>query len=363
MPDGPDSADGDATQRVVVLIPTLANLPDLRRCLAALAIQRFSPFSVLVVDSRPCIESAQLAGTYGAQYLEDTHMTRAAACNYALQGLDCDLVLFTDDDCYPPPDWVGNLVRNFDRPEVDGVGGPHVAPADQGFWGKAVDVAFASPLLGLGLRYAKAFDRVREVAHNPGCNAAYRKSALDAAGGFPTAPFGAEDVALDHRVTSAGYRLWFDPEAVTFHRRRDRFATLARQMWAYGRGRADTNARWPEVARLTHLLPSAVLGVFVTAAILAGAAAMATAVGPWVGVGQSTSGGGWLRLATALPGLLVAAFYTVGACSAAMSTSPYRSVTTGLASPLIMMLAVVQYGRGFLHWHRVLKQDWKQGLI
>lgn len=347
--------------RTVVIVPTLSNGPDLQRCLAALACQTHREFATLVVDSRPSAQGAALAQRFGARYLADNTSSRATACNHALTTLDCDVVVFTDDDCYPPPEWVGNLVRHFLRPEIAGVGGPHIAPSDQSFWGRVVDVAFASPLLSLGLRYAKTFKAVCEVPHNPGCNSAYRKAVLDEVGGFTHAPFGAEDVALDYQITSRGHRLWYDPAAVTYHRRRDRISTLGRQMFAYGRGRADTNARFPAVASWAHLMPSAVVISYIAVVVLSLITALRQATAPaasWLWDGAN----GWLAVSvTTLPVWALLAFYCIAAASAARSPSPYRSLSTVFAAPLVMGLSIFQYGRGFIHWHRALKPRFVRG--
>jgi cellulose synthase/poly-beta-1,6-N-acetylglucosamine synthase-like glycosyltransferase len=344
-----------AALRTVVLVPTLNDTPDLERCLAALQAQDHRGFEVLVVDSRPSAAGQALAERYGARYLPDDNRSRATACNHALSVLDCDVVVFTDDDCYPPPEWLSKLVRHFARPEVAGVGGPHIAPNDQGFWGRVVDVAFASPLLSIGLRYAKTWKSVREVPHNPGCNAAYRKAALDEVGGFTHAPFGCEDVALDCQITRRGHRLWFDPEAITYHRRRDRFGTLARQMYAYGKGRADTNARFPSVATWAHLLPSAI--------VIASGAVVAISVFAFLLSTLQPAHSMWAPLVVTLPLWGLLAFYCVATASAARSPSPYRSFSTVFAAPLVMALSIIQYGRGFLHWHRVFKPRFVRGQL
>lgn len=340
--------------RAVVIIPTLGELSDLGRCLESLSRQT-RPVEVLVVDSRPSDAARALAARYGFAYLPDDHRDRAAACNHALRTLDCDVVLFTDDDCYPPPEWAARLIRHFARPEVDGVGGPHVAPPDQSFWGRALDVAFSSPLMSVGLRYSQIYPDLREVRHNPGCNSAYRKRVLDAVGGFADGTYGAEDVVLDHLITARGHRLWFDPEALTYHRRRDRAATIARQMFSYGRGRADANARYPAVAHLGHALPSALLvgGVAMAAASLATAGAC-VATGRWPFPARSRAG----RLAAGViraPLYALGGFWGAGALSALASPSPHRDVSVALAAPAVMLLSIAEYGRGYLHWHRALK--------
>src|SRR5262249_46573717 len=173
---------------------------------------------------------------------------------------------------------------------------------------------------------------------------------------FSHAPFGAEDVALDFKITSKGNRLWFDPEAVTYHRRRDRISTLARQMWAYGRGRADTNARFPGLARAVHVLPSVVLIsslVLLAPAVAAGGLALVLPASATASPVPRIRHG--LALTLGLPLMCFVCAYLTGVVAGALSSSPYRSFSTVVCAPLVMMLSVIQYGRGFLHWHRVLK--------
>ena len=55
-------------------------------------------------------------------------MTRADACNVAIEETESEIVIFTDDDVIVPEKWVERLVRWFDRAEVSGVGGPNFAP-------------------------------------------------------------------------------------------------------------------------------------------------------------------------------------------------------------------------------------------
>lgn len=348
---------------VAVLVPTINNVGDLRRCLAALRGQSLDRYRVIVVDGQSTDGTPEVTRELGAEYFEDHASTRADALNNALDAVECDVVVFTDDDCYPPPDWLANLTRHFSRPEVAGVGGPNVAPPDQSFWGKVVDVAFASKGMTHGTRYGLDGGNLVEIAHNPGCNSAYRRSVLLEAGGFPGGSIGGEDVVLDHLITQRGHRLWFDPAAVTYHRRRDRFRPLSRQMHSYGRGRMHVNAQYPEVAHPAHGLPALAVAGFVSlcAASVVGFGLWASGVVPDLG---STP---WGRLWLGAP-LWAGLVYVLAAwLGAALGASRYRSPATVLASPVALGVSHLYYGLGYLQALREvrrgqIRQDQEIGL-
>jgi cellulose synthase/poly-beta-1,6-N-acetylglucosamine synthase-like glycosyltransferase len=332
---------------VVVLVPTMNNAADLERCLASLAKQTYAPFRVHVVDGNSNDHTHELVKRFGYELFLDTSSTRADACNNALRSLSCDIVVFTDDDCYPPPTWLASLVRHFSRSDVDGVGGPNVAPPDQGFVGRVVDVVLASPLL-MGARYGRATGEFEEVEHNSGCNAAYRKSVLDAVGGFPTGSVGGEDVVLDRRIRGRGYRLWFDPEALTWHRRRDNMASLARQMHSYGRGKVHITAAFRDLGRLIHWAPVAALVGFSMLAVLA-----ATALALMVATGKRDAA---LLALIALPVVSLAAFYLLATVGCALSASRRKSLATIGIGPCIFAWMTLHIARGQLHGRRELQR-------
>jgi GT2 family glycosyltransferase len=340
---------------VVVLVPTINNAVDLARCLAALAEQTYRPFRVLVVDGQSTDETPELVRRYGAEHFVDENSTRADACNHALRKTVCDIVVFTDDDCYPPPEWLANLTRHFERPEVAGVGGPHTAPSDQSFWGRVVDVVFGSKIMTAGTRYAQVLPTLRETEHNPGCNAAYRKAVLDEVEGFPAHSIGCEDVILDLKIHRSGYRLWFDPEAVIFHRRRDTWGSFSRQMRSYGRGRAHANAAYPELANPAHRGPALAVVGYATLLVLAlavGLVSVATGTQPWHL--KTVSDGITVAVLTA-PLWTVLAYSLLGWLGAILGSSRYRRPGTILMAPFVAAVAHVYYGRGYLRGGRELR--------
>jgi len=68
------------------------------------------------------------------------------------------------------------------------------------------------------------------------CNAAFRREALDRAGGFDLKCRTGEDVDMSIRVARAGYALWYEPSATVRHVDRHTLVGMLRQWFNYGVG-------------------------------------------------------------------------------------------------------------------------------
>jgi hypothetical protein len=113
-----------------VLVPTLARPERLRACLAALGSQTVAPAEVVVVwqaDDTPSRDAA-LAAVAGlplpVRLVHSEEQGIVPAENAGLAAARGDVVLLTDDDAVPPPEWVARHLRHYARPDVGAVGGP-----------------------------------------------------------------------------------------------------------------------------------------------------------------------------------------------------------------------------------------------
>jgi hypothetical protein len=87
----------------------------------------------------------------------------------------------------------------------------------------------------------------REAEHIPGCNMAFRKAAIEAAGGFDGQfRVAGDDVDICWRLQERGGTLGFNPAAVVWHRRRDSVRAHWRQQRGYGRAEALLARKWPQ---------------------------------------------------------------------------------------------------------------------
>ncbi len=76
-----------------------------------------------------------------------------------------------------------------------------------------------------------------------------------AVGGYDETYSHNEDAELDHRILNAGGRIWLEPELSIVYFPRKTGASLARQYYKYGLGRAMTVARHGGRRRLRQILP------------------------------------------------------------------------------------------------------------
>jgi O-antigen biosynthesis protein len=82
--------------------------------------------------------------------------------------------------------------------------------------------------------------------HIPGCNMAYRKSALQAIGMFdPTHRVAGDDVDVCWKLLVRSETIAFSPSAVVYHHRRGTVRGYLRQQKGYGRAEAHLQRRYP----------------------------------------------------------------------------------------------------------------------
>ncbi len=118
-----------------------------------------------------------------------------------------------------------------------GIGGPNIPP-DDGLVAECVAAAPGGPI------HVLISDR--EAEHVPGCNMAFRKSALEEIGGFDEQfRVAGDDVDVCWRLQEAGWTLGFSAGAVVMHRRRDSVRRYLKQQYGYGKAEALLERKWP----------------------------------------------------------------------------------------------------------------------
>jgi succinoglycan biosynthesis protein ExoA len=97
---------------------------------------------------------------------------------------------------------------------------------------------------------------------------AYRRAALDEAGGFDPAMAFGEDEELNYRVRLAGWRILLHPGMTFSYHVRPTIPSLFRQYFRYGRARVAVVRKHPSFFRPKHAIPATlVAGLAATAAL------------------------------------------------------------------------------------------------
>ena len=206
-----------------IVICTRNRPESLRRCLEMLDHR-----DILVVDNASDNdETRQVAEAAGVRYVVEPRIGVNRARNTAARHCTSDVLAYVDDDTIPTPEWLPNLLKEFDDPRVMCAGG-RILPGD----GVTIDTSPAAAIS----RYDCGSERLvvdRDTdgwfslanfgGLGNGANMAFRRSAWDDGPvfderlGYGTPIRGHGDHSGFFRVIARGGRGVYAPDAVVFH--------------------------------------------------------------------------------------------------------------------------------------------------
>ena len=231
---------------ISVIIPAYNAEATLGRCLAMLKKQTQPPTEIIVVDDGSTDGTADLARRYSVLLISQANAGPAAARNAGARAACGDLLLFTDADCAPAPDWVDHMAAPFVDPTIAGAKGVY-------------HTTQLEPVARfVQIEYEDRYDRM----HGQDCidfvdtySAAYRRDLFLQAGGFdttfPTASV--EDQEFSFRFAQAGHRLVFAPNARVDHIHDRTLGEYARRKFWIGHWKALVTRRHPsKLVRDSH---------------------------------------------------------------------------------------------------------------
>ena len=156
---------------------------------------------------------------------------KAAALNAALSQADTEIVVTIDADTEIESDAISKLIRHFSDPTVGAVAG-NVKVGNRSRWltrWQALEYITSQNM------EKRAFDLLNCITVVPGALGAWRKKAIEAAGGI-TADTVAEDADLTIAIRRLGWRVSYDEEAIAWTEAPETAGQLIRQRfrWTFG---------------------------------------------------------------------------------------------------------------------------------
>ena len=193
-----------------VIVPAYNAAATLPACLRALQNQTLDAgrYELIVVDDGSSDGTGIVAGECGVTVLRQEHAGAAAARNLGAEHARAGILLFTDADCEPLPDWMAQMLAPFADPEVAGVKGVYRTRQ------RSPVARFAQA------EYEEKYDhlaRERQIDFVDTYSAAYRRDVFWAHGGFDPTVHMVEDQEFSFRVAGAGQKLVFAPRAAVYH--------------------------------------------------------------------------------------------------------------------------------------------------
>jgi len=247
-----------------IVIPTFNGASRIRNCLDSLVTQTTGrDVEILVVDDGSTDNTASVVSTYSSvRLITQANAGPAAARNRgALEALG-KILLFTDDDCVPMPDWLEAMLEPFKDPGMVGAKGVY-RTHQKSLAARFVQIEYEDKYrLMAGLANIDFIDTY---------SAAFRRERFLEMTGYDTSfPVAcAEDVELSYRMSARGWKMKFVPAAIVYHTHPGTFSSYLKKKYKFafwrvlavrknpGKGVKDSHT--PQIMKLQLLFAPALL--------------------------------------------------------------------------------------------------------
>ncbi len=225
---------------ISIIIPAYNAANTIEACITSLQQQvTDEPYEIIVVNDASTDDTVALATAAGVrQIISKGKLGKSGTRNAGAEAARGDILIFTDADCEPRPDWIERMITPFlNDPEVVGVKGA--------YYSRQTELVARFTQVEVEERY----DRMRQL---PTTNfidtyaAAYKRDIFLENGGFDTSLPEVEDQDFSFRLAAKGYKMVFVPEARVYHRHTVSARHYFRRKFAIGKWKAMLMHRHPE---------------------------------------------------------------------------------------------------------------------
>lgn len=312
---------------VSVVITAYNEADTIAACIDSILVQTGAEFELVIVDDGSTDSTLAVLAPYRNDPRIRIHALTEnrgvpQARNEGIKAGRGGIVVFIDADATAQINWLKHLLKSFEAPSVACVGGPDVAPEDDGVFALAVDFTLRSFIATGHLRRRTILAR-----YSPGgCNLAIRRSVLNEVGLFdPRLDRRGEEKEMVQRIRRQGYAIVYAPEALIWHHRRATLGSFWHQTFLSGKARVDILRLAPDAIEPAHLFP-ALLTMSLSAAALSV---------PW-----------WS--ATSIPALLIGTYAATLLVNGLLGTFALARIAPLGIVPITTAVVHFAYGSGLL---------------
>jgi glycosyltransferase involved in cell wall biosynthesis len=257
-----------------VIVPAYQAVEVLPRCLASLQDQSLprDTYEIIVVDDGSRDQTAEVAekilNPCCGRVICAPHGGPAHARNLGAQAARGDVLVFTDADCEPAPDWLEQLTAALKDEAVSGAKGVYRTRQ------KSLVARFVQQ------EYQDKYDRLAAqvtIDFIDTYSAAYRRDVFWSVAGFNPELIMDEDQELSFRLSSQGHRLVFVPQAIVYHQHVTSLWKYVRRKYGIGYWKTLVLKKHPDKALHDSHTPQMVkaqIGLLASALLTTGVTAL-----------------------------------------------------------------------------------------
>lgn len=218
---------------VSIIVPVYNGARTIEACLESLLQQNYpsEAYEITIIENGSTDNTTELVKKYPVHLFHNDTRGPAPARNLGIAKSEAEIVAFTDADCIADPNWIHELTKPYNDPEIGGVGGAILAYQHTHRNSVEMFSDDYTPLTNF-LSGEHEF-----LPHLYTANASYRHRLLNEIGGFNIHLITGEDVDMAWRLQlQTGCELRSAPQAIIYHHHRSTWRGLARQYRQYGFG-------------------------------------------------------------------------------------------------------------------------------
>lgn len=254
--------------RASVIVPAYNAEKTIGQCLDVLASQTISrsEYEIIVVDDGSTDTTAEVVARYeGIKLIKQGNAGPAAARNNGAKLAQSPIIVFTDSDCIPQPDWLEKMIGPLEAdPQISAVKGAYLTRQKQ------IAARFVQ------MEYEDKYDLLKKrqnIDFIDTYSAAFRREVFLQFNGYDTSfrVACAEDVELSYRMHNAGHKMIFAPQALVYHLHPETLAAYFRKKYkfAYWRmlavrknpNKMVSDSHTPQVMKLQLLLAPVIIAL------------------------------------------------------------------------------------------------------
>lgn len=203
---------------------------------------------------------------YAVKLLKNENKTLPYGCNIMLDNYSGDAVVRIDAHASVPSDFISKNVKVLESGEfVSGGRRPNIIDGETD-WKLTLNTA-ESAMFGSGIASYRNGDKKRYVSSI--FHGMYRREVYDKVGQYNVNLARTEDNDMSERINSAGFKMCFDPEIISYQHTRSSLPLMLRQKFLNGYWIGKTMGVNPRCFSVFHFVPFCFVMAIIVTSILA----------------------------------------------------------------------------------------------
>jgi poly-beta-1,6 N-acetyl-D-glucosamine synthase len=227
---------------VSIIIPVYNEGKIIKKVIESLLKHDYSNFEIIIVNDGSTDDTKEIAeqmvgyqeGIYNkikVSLINKANSGKANSLNAGINFSKAEFILCMDGDSQLSPETIKKAVRHFVNPEVGAVAG-NVKVQNRGTF--LTDLQALEYIEGLNMaRSAQSYIKLVNII--PGPIGVFRRKAIESAGLYSSETF-AEDADLTLKILASGWKIFYEPKAVSYTEAPTELQQLLKQRYRWTRG-------------------------------------------------------------------------------------------------------------------------------